>query len=242
MLAFPLHLALMTDRQLPVPGDRARPHRQPDHPAPPDPRDRASRCRCACGPRRSSRTRAGRQFSLRTEVARRRRARVGGGLDEPARGGGRGGGAARPRSVRAKPTASSLPAPTATWRLPGDLGRRYGVGVRRPEPDPHAPAERAAVRLPGRDRARDVDQGAVPGRARVRACPTLHRRGRVQASRSCCRRRSSSARPSCSRMTRAPPSGEAGRRAGGEREGSGSASAAPQGDAAPRRQRQLPLG
>ena len=193
ILAFPLHLALMTDSRLPVPGARPGPHLQPDRPAPPDPRDRASRCRSGCGRPRSSRTRGARQFSLRTEARVGRGARVGGGLDEPA-------GAARaPRGRRPRPERRAADPrtcrSTATWRLPGDLGRRYGVGLGRHQPDPHAPAERAAVRVPVGDRPRDVDEGPLPGGARPAAARQLHASRSRSASRSCCRRRCSSARP-----------------------------------------------
>ena len=73
----------------------------------------------------------GRQFTLRSAGPRRRRARVGGVGDEPAPR--RLHGSAKSRVARsAKPAKSrelastvNLPA-TATWRLPGDLGRSYG--------------------------------------------------------------------------------------------------------------------
>ena len=48
--------------------------------------------------------------------------------------------------------------------------------LRRPQPDPHARADREAARLPGGDRARDVDQGALPGGARVAPARRLRRR------------------------------------------------------------------
>ena len=41
------------------------------------------------------------------------------------------------------------------------LRRRLG----RPQPDPHLRPHRQALRLPARDRARDVDEGPLPGRA-----------------------------------------------------------------------------
>ena len=63
--------------------------------------------------------RRGRQFDFISEVARRRRARVGGRLDEPqAR--------RRRRVVRASRTFEDPPV-TAQWRLPDDLGRRYAA-------------------------------------------------------------------------------------------------------------------
>ena len=48
--------------------------------------------------------------------------------------------------------------------------------LRRPQPDPHALADREAARLPGGDRARDVDQGALPGGAREPPARRLRRR------------------------------------------------------------------
>src|SRR3954469_14683484 len=49
--------------------------------------------------------------------------------------------------------------------------------LRRPQPDPPALADREAARLPRRDRARDVDEGAGAGPARVRAARQLRGRG-----------------------------------------------------------------
>ena len=67
--------------------------------------------------------------------------------------------------------------------------------LRRPQPDPHARADREAARLPAGDRARDVDQGALPGGAREPAARRLRGRGRASASRSCCPAGSSSPAP-----------------------------------------------
>ena len=82
------------------------------------------------------------------------------------------------------------PPVTAEWRLADDLGRRYARRLRRPQPDPPARADREGVRLPARDRARDVDEGALPGLAG--ACRTPSPSTSRSRSRSCCRRRSSS--------------------------------------------------
>lgn len=107
----------------------------------------------------------GRQFTLRPRGVRRRRGRVGGELDEPAQGW-------RQRSGRGPwspdPPTSELPA-SATWRLPGNLGRRYGSVSGDLNPIHVHPPKRPAVRLPVSDRARDVDQGALPGGARAAA-------------------------------------------------------------------------
>ena len=119
MLAFPLHLALMTDGSFPLPAiglvhiaNRIVQHR---------PLEAAERAVAAgVGD-------ADLPASARPPVhdphrgAGRRRAGVGGGVDEPARAAARRLGHAAP----APPSSEDLPA-TATWRLPGDLGRRYG--------------------------------------------------------------------------------------------------------------------
>ena len=79
------------------------------------------------------------------------------------RGGGSGAGAGATGPAEDDPAA---PSASAEWRLPGDLGRRYASVSGRPQPDPHALADGQAVRLPARDRPRDVDEGALPGGAR----------------------------------------------------------------------------
>ena len=121
MLAFPLHLTLMTDRRFPLPAiglvhiaNRI-----------------VARRPIAAGERLSLRVWAtpiephprGRQFAIRTE------ARVGDELvwEETAVNLRRGAGGDPERGpLIAPPSALELPA-TATWRLRGDLGRRYGA-------------------------------------------------------------------------------------------------------------------
>src|SRR5207253_5363281 len=49
--------------------------------------------------------------------------------------------------------------------------------LRRPQPDPHALADREAARLPRRDRARDVDEGTGAGADREQAARRLRGRG-----------------------------------------------------------------
>ena len=74
--------ALADDRlELPVPGHRARAHRQPDHPAPADPRHRAPGDRRAGDAGRGPPPRQAVLADLRGP--RRRRAGLGGGLDQP---------------------------------------------------------------------------------------------------------------------------------------------------------------
>lgn len=122
MLAFPLHLALMTDGSFPFAAmglvhianeiTQHRPLRLDERldltvsatPVEPHPR--------------------GRQFSLRTEV------RAGGELvwEEISTNLRRGGGAAEAKSSRPGEPGSPADLPqVASWRLPGDLGRRYGA-------------------------------------------------------------------------------------------------------------------
>ncbi len=122
ILAFPLHLALMTEGSFPFPpiglvhiANRITQHR-------PIPIGETLALRVwATGIEPHPR---GRQFSIRTE------ARVGGELvwEETStnlqRGQGGGGGDARPRGRHRRDTGSLEP--VATWALPGDLGRRYG--------------------------------------------------------------------------------------------------------------------
>jgi acyl dehydratase len=120
MLAFPLHLMLMTDGGFPLPAmglihiaNRIVVHRP-----------------LGAGERLSLRVWAtpivphprGRQFMIRTE------ARIGDELvwEEASTNLKRGSGAGDPGFEAAgPPSTEGLPA-TATWRLPGDLGRRYG--------------------------------------------------------------------------------------------------------------------
>jgi acyl dehydratase len=120
MLAFPLHLALMTDPSFPFPAiglvhisNQITQHR-------PIQADETLALRVWATPLESHPR--GKKFSIRTEAA------VG---DEVVweevsanlrRGGGEGSG---PREGERQREAEQLPA-AATWRLPGDLGRRYG--------------------------------------------------------------------------------------------------------------------
>ena len=120
MLAFPMHLALMTDGRFPLPAiglvhiaNRITVHR------PIDAREllslRVWATPLAPHPR-------GRQFDIRTE------ARVGDELvwEEISTNLSRGRGADDAAPSDAPPSAEDLPA-TATWTLRGDLGRRYGA-------------------------------------------------------------------------------------------------------------------
>ncbi len=120
MLAFPLQLSLMTDGSFPFPAiglvhiyNRIVQHRD-------DPAERAA---VDHGQGDAARAPSARSPVLAADRGpRRRRAGVGGGLDQP------------PPRLRAGTNAAQSPGPpsaedlpiSATWRLPGDLGRRYG--------------------------------------------------------------------------------------------------------------------
>jgi acyl dehydratase len=119
MLAFGLHMALMTDGRFPLPAiglvhivNRIVIHR------PTGAAERLSLRVWATGIEPHPR---GRQFTIHTE------ARVGGELvwEEETTNLKREGAPAQSGTPREKEAAAEL-APTATWRLPGDLGRRYG--------------------------------------------------------------------------------------------------------------------
>ena len=119
MLAFPLHLSLMTDRSFPFPPLGLVHIANRDRPAPSDRRDRAAvaqrvghaaRAPPPRNPVHAPHRGPGRARSSCGRSARRylqaRRLRADG------------------RRPRATPVDEELPV-TATWRLPGDLGRRY---------------------------------------------------------------------------------------------------------------------
>jgi len=122
MLAFPLQLSLMTDPSFPFPpiglvhiANRITQHRPISTP---------ERLRVDVWATPIDDHPRGKQFSLRSEV------RVGDELvwEEMStnlkRGGGEGSGSTSGSDSRDLPSAKDLPA-TATWVLPGDLGRRY---------------------------------------------------------------------------------------------------------------------
>ncbi len=169
MLAFPLHLALMTGGRFPFAGHRARPHLQPDRPAPADRRRRAA---VAAGVGDADRAPPSRAAVLDPHRGPGRRGgRVGGELDQPQ---------ARRAAPRTRPSADGPPSSEGSAG-DRDLAAARGprpplrLGVGRPEPDPRPPADRAAVRLSVRHRPRDVDQGPLPGRARPASCRTRSR-------------------------------------------------------------------
>ena len=94
---------------------------------------------------------------------------------------------------RPSDSASTPVHDAAVDRHAGALGRRSRPplrgGLRRSQPDPHARAHRQAVRVPRRDRPRDVDQGAGARGAGEPAARLPSASRSRSASRSCCPRR-----------------------------------------------------
>ncbi len=66
------------------------------------------------------------------------------------------------------------------WRLPADLGRTYASVSGDANPIHLYPLDRQGARLPAPDRARDVDEGALGRRDREPAARGRHRRGGLQ--------------------------------------------------------------
>ncbi len=173
VLAFPLAMELMAGVRLPVLAARARARRQPDRAA-------AARCAptsrstCACGRRTCAPTSAARSSSCVAEAA------VDGEVvwRDASTYLHRDGGGGSASSATASPSRRG---PSAVWTVPGDIGRRYARVSGDAQPDPPAPAHREGVRAARRDRARHVDQGPLPGRARGPAARRIHCRRALQA-------------------------------------------------------------
>ena len=159
MLAFPLHMGIMTDSVVPVPRDRHGARREPitQH-RPIAPGERLDVSASAVNLRPHAK---GRVFDLVTTV------------HAPA---GRPSGS-RPRttSASARATRQRRPSGTRSTRRARDRDRveasrqpgpRVRRGLRRPQPDPPLPAHREGVRLPAPDRPRHVEQGPVRGGVR----------------------------------------------------------------------------
>ena len=172
MLAFPLHMAIMTDPAFPFPAIGMVHVENTDHPATaPIARRRGAR-RHGAAVERSAAARQGHASSTSSPTVTRRTARPvwESTLDLPA-----------PRA-RATSDAtpghwpSSTPPPAASsWRLPGRPGPQVRRGVGRPQPDPPLPADRQGVRLPAPDRARHVDARPAASRRSRTGCPTRSR-------------------------------------------------------------------
>ena len=198
VLAFPLHMALMATG-----ASRSAPSASSTSPT-------GSSSTGRCGSARSSTLRVARDASssphrarahvrLRHRGARRRRAGLGGRSTILKRGDGdddRGRATRRTFERRRRVTARS-------GGCRGDLGRRYAAvsGDRNPIHLHALTGE--AVRLPARDRARDVDQGALPGGAA--AAGRLRGRRALPQADPAARRRSRSARPTRTATRSASP-------------------------------------
>ena len=207
VLAFPLHLALMSDRQLPI-------RRRSASSISPTASSSTARSSWArhCELRvRTSRCRAirGADFALLTAVRideelvwedhstmlRRGASRHGEGAGGAGEGAGEEGAGegeearaqhrGHSRGAAADPAAERGLAPARRPRPP------LRGGCRGSQPDPPVRAQRKTVRFPARDRAWDVDQGTLPGRTRA-ALPDRFASRSASAGRSCYRARSRS--------------------------------------------------
>ena len=178
MLAFPLHMGIMTDGSFPFPaigtvhlensitqhrpiavGERSTSPRRP--------------ATCARTPRAGS-------FDLRHDGDSRRRDGVGVDLDVPA---------PRARATTSAPSGHAFdrrPAGRVVWRLPADLGRRYAAVSGDHNPIHLYPLTAKALRVPAPDRPRHVDHGPLRRRPREPAARRGPRRRRRSRSRSSC--------------------------------------------------------
>ena len=163
-------------RALPVRPDRPRAHRQPDRAAPPDRRGGAADAACPSHPRRAAPARP-RVLDRHRGVHRRRAVWEETQHDAAPRW-------RRGRRTR-RPSAPRTRLPERRGVAPGRRPRPPLRGrLRRPQPDPPLGADRQGVRVPARDRPRDVDEGALRRRAgadRARSPSTSS-----SAGRSCC--------------------------------------------------------
>ena len=180
LLAFRLHMEIMTDRVVPVPRDRHRAPRELDHPAPPD-RASARRLQVTARARQPAPARQGSGLRPASPtVHSRRRAGVGGDLDVPAPRHGRRRRADRARRTRTpRRTAPSGGCPaTSAAGTPAVSGDHNPIHL--------YAADRQGVRLPAPDRARHVVAWpAASARSRT-GCPTRSASTSPSRSRSCC--------------------------------------------------------
>ena len=187
VLAFPLQLALMADAALPVRGGGARAHREPHHAAPADPA-RASASTCSVRATALQEHPRGSSFALAHRGARRGRTRVWEESSTMLREAVERGAEPRAgRAVRARQRRRTGDR-AAQWRLRARPRPPLRRRVRRPQPDPHARAEREGVRVSAR--RSPTACGAWPAawpRSRV-ACPTHSPSRCASARRSCCPR------------------------------------------------------
>ncbi len=187
LLAFPLHLAIMTDRSFPFPAigtvhleNAITQHRtiSPDE-----------KLQVTARPADLRPHAKGRALRHRRRRAQRRGARVGSRSTYLRLGGGDREAAADGPAFEDVPAGCSA---VAAGRRPRPPLR---LRVRGPQPDPPLRPDRQGLRLPAADRARHVEQGALPGRAR--GATARRRRASRSPSRSpcCCPAPSDSARP-----------------------------------------------
>ena len=186
LLAFGLHMAIMTDGSFPFPAigtvhleNSITQHR---------PIQATERLQVTARPEHLRPHPKGRVFDLVTHVHSGGELvweetstflRMGGldKLDQPR--GATAGGERQPEAA----TADGARAARAERHVLEAAGRprpRYAAVSGRPQPDPPLRADRQGVRLPAADRARHVEQGPLPRRARRPAARRGHRRGRVQ--------------------------------------------------------------
>ena len=89
-------------------------------------------------------------------------------------------GPGRRRSRLAGRRSPTRPPTGTTWKLPADLGRTLRRDLRRPQPDPPLRPDREGVRLPAPDRARHVVDGSLRRRPGEPAARPRPRRRRLQ--------------------------------------------------------------
>ena len=174
MLAFPLHMAIMTDASFPFPAigtvhleNSITQHRPIASARQLDVTARAANLRAHAKGKVFDLRHRGPRSATSSCGSRRRRTSVVGKGDEDA---GR-----RRHAFAAGPGRAA-----STWRLPGDLGRRYAAVSGDRNPIHLYPLTAKAFGLPAPDRARHVEQGPLRRGDREPAARRGPRRGGVQ--------------------------------------------------------------
>ena len=170
MLAFPLHMAMMTDRVVPVPGDGHGAPREHHHPAPRRSTGRGAVRRERVAPRTCAAHAKGTGLRPADRGHGRRRGRVGGGLDVPPPRHGRRG--RRPRAwsspvvdaTAASTGASAATSAGATPRCPATATR--STSTPRP-PRPSASRARSRTACGARPAASPRVENRLPDAVRV---------------------------------------------------------------------------
>ena len=121
----------------------------------------------------------------------------------------------RRRSERANEDRGAGLTVSADWSVPGDIGRRYADVSGDRNPIHLHPLLARPIRIPERDRPRDVDEGAMPRLVRRLAPAGVRDRDRVQVAAANSRDSPAMERPTRRRMGLS--SGEPGRRADSRR-------------------------